>query len=99
MFFKASKESELSLSIKRLLIDMCIIYNMRVCDTPRAAVPTQAEPRLQLYCRRHTLGPDLWLVGWLEYRFVHVKCCNIALCMHDFCARALARPGKFSAFY
>ena len=35
-------------------------------------------------------GPLRWLVGWLEYRFVHVTCCNSGLCMHDFGARASA---------
>ena len=44
----------------------------------------------QGYRRRRTFGPDLWLVGWLEYRFVHVTCCNSGLCVHDFGARASA---------
>ena len=57
--------------------------------------------RDQGYRRRHTLGPDLCLVGWLAA--VQICTCDMlqnfkfsgymtvsGLCMHDFCARASA---------
>ena len=46
---------------------------------------------------RRAVGEAAELHGWLEYRFVNVTCCNIALCMHEFCARASA-PWKIFCF-